>query len=208
MVVPTNPSAAVEALLRSLVPQGQALPRVQVSLAEDECRWLLAGLDAGLFRFQECNPRCPRLRRHHVSGPDEFLASSGGERHLYSSPGGLGLRLNREYIPHLAAHARGILQLGYPRELAKFSEYGQFREDRITKKRGQAYEIDSLFSGADHTPRLHLEAKTKPREVERIAHGIDRFRHLTEMPRAVIKEIEYVLELTPAYFVVAIKPAR
>jgi hypothetical protein len=134
-----------------------------------------------------------------VPGPDEFLASNGGERHLYSSPGGPGLRLNREYIPHLAAHARAVLQVGCDPRHADFSRYEQFTQDRITKKRGHPYEIDSLFRTRAGKPYLHAEVKTSPREVERIAAAIDRFAELTAMPTSVVKEIEYVLELAPEY---------
>lgn len=189
----------LRALLTALAPGTPRPKHREMPLLADECRWLLAGVEAGLFRFQECRVDCPRRRRHGIAGRDEFLNHCGRPRHLYSDPQGPSLRLNREYIPHIAAHSRAVLELGYPRELATFSEYRTFQHDTLAKRRGSPYELDSSFRAIDGTPVLHLEVKAWPHQLDRIARAIDATQNLATLPLDIAKEVAYVLDLTPRY---------
>lgn len=121
-------------------------------------------------------------------------------RHLFSAPMSPGQRLNREYIPHIAAYARAILELGYDRNRAAFSRYRSFERDQISKRAGTGYETDAEFYDSTGRIHLHLEVKTKPGEVEAIARQLDEAGSLAKLPAQTRKEIEYVLELTPRYF--------
>jgi hypothetical protein len=174
-------------------------PGTRIPLVQDECRWFNEAFASGLFEFQDCQHTCPRLKRWLEPGRDEFLNPAGQARHLYSFPCHRP-RLNREYVPHIAAHARAILEFGYDRKGAVFSERRYFARDLIVKKRGGRYELDSLFKSGDQGSYLHVEVKSKPREVAAMATAIDRFRELGEMPLDVVKEVEYVLDLEPKYF--------
>lgn len=191
--------AEVRSILTRLVPGGRPFPPLRVKLVADECRWFLAGFRAELVRFRTCREDCPRLRRWSASGPDEFPNPRGALRHLFSSPHQAQPTFNREYLPHIAAYARAIIEKGYDRGRADFSQHFAFGRDLITKKKGVPYEIDALFYTPGGEPYLHVEVKADAREVERIARGIDQLHELSEMPNSVAKEIEYVLELKPAY---------
>ena len=48
--------------------------------------------------------------------PHEFLNYHGEPQHLSSSPHKAQPTLNRESVAHLAAHARAVLDFGYPAE--------------------------------------------------------------------------------------------
>ncbi len=189
----------LRARLTALAPGSPRPKQRETPFLADECRWFLAGEAAGLFRFQECPIGCRRRKAQKVAGPDEFLNHCGQARHLYSAPHGPGLRLNREYIPHIAAHSRAVLDLGYPREGATFSEYRRFQHDTLAKRLGTTYELDSLFRTGDGTPLLHLEVKAWPHQVTRIAGAIDATRELQALPLDIAKEVAYVLDLTPRY---------
>ncbi len=76
----------------------------------------------------------------------------------------------------------------------------ELQRDLITKRRGASYEVDALFYTPSGQPYLHIEAKADPKQVEKMAVMIDRLPNLSDMPRGVAKEIEYVLELRPVYF--------
>jgi hypothetical protein len=131
---------------------------VRPSLADDEVRWFLRAVDSGLVQFQACTVECPRRRRFKVTGGDEFATPSGQLRHLFSLPPDRP-RLNREYIPHIAAWARAILGAGYDAKQAAFSRYRTFVHDAVTKMAGTGYETDGEFYAPDGSIWLHLEAK-------------------------------------------------
>lgn len=155
--------AAVREALSRLVPGGRSFPPPQVPLMEDECRWFSAALDAQLFQFRECGADCPRRRETKATGPDEFLNPRGAPRHLFSGPHRAQPTLNREYLPHMAAHARAVLELGYQHDQgrADFSQYFTFTRDLITKRKGGTFEADSIFYAADGRPYLHVEVKAR-----------------------------------------------
>lgn len=192
-------AAELKSLLSEIKPPGPSSVTVRPELTEDESRWFLAAVGGHLIEFAECRGSCPRLLRSGVAGGDEFLTPAGRERHLYSAPGSPGLRLNREYIPHIAAYAYAILKAGYSPERATFSRYRRFSRDLITKKAGQSYETDAEFAGDDGRLELHIEVKTWPEEVERIAAQIDDQAELGELPLDVVKEVDYVLDLAPRH---------
>lgn len=118
-------------------------------------------------------------------------------RHLYSAPG--KLRLNREYIPHIAAYGYAILQAGYRPDQSAFSRFRSFSRDLVSKKQGQGYETDAEFYGAEGHLDLHIEVKTWPNQIDRIAAQLDAAKELSELPIDTVKELEYVLDLPPRY---------
>lgn len=194
-----EPIAEARSVLEALVPRGCPFSAGSIPLSADECEWFLAGLKAGLLRFQTCIETCPRRARWKVSGPDEFLNPRGEPRHLFSAPHAPQPTFNREYLPHLAAHMRAILQFGYRGDRAALSEYRKFGRDLRAKLAGGSFEVDSLFYSASGHPILHIEAKSEPRQIARMARAIDGFRRLADLPGKVAKEVEYVLDLAPAY---------
>lgn len=165
---------------------------------EDEIIWFRRAVDSGLIAFHDCVPTCQRLRDWKVAGVDEFTTPHGKARHLFSFPPDRP-RLNREYIPHIAAWAKAILDAGYDRQHASFSRYRVFVRDAITKGAGQSYETDAEFYAPDGSIWLHLEAKSDGRQVDAIAAQLDRAGDLRELPLETVKEIEYVIELRPAH---------
>jgi hypothetical protein len=184
-------------ILDTLSPAGRPYV-IKPALEADEIAWFRRAIDSGVVGFHACVTRCPRLRRWKVSGVDEFTTPSGAPRHLFSFPPGRP-RLNREYIPHLAAWTKAILDAGYDPHRAAFSRYRAFVRDAITKVAGSGYETDAEFYAPDGSIWLHLEAKRDGRQVNAIAAQLDRAGDLRELPRETVKEIEYVLELAPAH---------
>lgn len=184
-------------LLDALSPGGRPYAFMP-ALEDDEVAWFRRAVDSGVTTFHAGVPRCPRRRRWKVSGVDEFTTPSGEPRHLFSFPPDRP-RLNREYIPHIAAWAKAILDAGYDPRRAAFSRYRAFAQDAITKTAGTGYETDSEFYAPDGSIWLHLEAKRDGRQVDAIAAQLDAARDLRELPLTTVKEIEYVLELRPRY---------
>jgi hypothetical protein len=126
-----------------------------------------------VYAFHDCVPTCRRYRKWQASGPDEFFDSKGLPRHLFSAPHTAQPRFNREYLTHLAAHARAILHFGYRAQDADFSLYRSFGRDLLTKQRGGSFEVDSLFYGSGRRPYLHIEVKADPREVRQMAESTE-----------------------------------
>lgn len=187
------------AMLDGLSPGGRPY-KLTVPLEIDESEWFCKAIDAGVIVFQACDTACPRLRRYGVAGPDEFVVAPGQFRHLFSAPMTDGQRLNREYIPHLAAYAMAVRGYGYHPDRAALSKYRTFKQERISKHAGDSYETDAEFYDLAGGIYLHLEVKAQPREVEGIAIQLDRSGSLLELPSDTRKEVEYVLELAPRYF--------
>jgi hypothetical protein len=183
-------------LITSLAPR--ALPvTFRVPLAEDESQWFIRAVAAGLVTFRQCPSDCFRLKKWGVAGPDHFDTPAGKHRHLYSMPAGAQAWLNREYIPHIAAYARAVEDYQYPLTGASFSRYRRYTRDLITKKAGGSYETDVEFGDPTGAISLQIEAKRDPAEIERMAHALDHAADSTELPIKIVKEIEYVLDLTP-----------
>jgi hypothetical protein len=180
------------------VSRGGRPYRIKPLLADDEASWFGRAMESGLVTCHECVPSCPRLRRWRVSGADEFTTPSGEARHLFSFPPDRP-RLNREYIPHIAAWAKAILDVGYDPSRAAFSRYRVFARDAITRLAGTGYETDAEFYGPGEAIWLQVEAKRDARQVDAIAAQLDRAGDLRELPLGTVKEIEYVLELRPAH---------
>lgn len=171
-------------------------------LHADEARWFLAGTDAGLWNFTRCPDECPRARRWGTPGPDHFTTPAGAARHLFSNPTATAAGLNREYVPHLAAYARAILEFGHDPTHASLSRYRVFSRDLLSKREGGSYETDAEFHDARGHLLLQLEAKADRRQTERLAQQI-RSRRLADLPEKQAKEIEYVLDLAPRLLWVA-----
>ena len=184
-------------LIDSLRPGAEAQAS-RVCLKEDEAFWFLRAVEDGIVVFRPCDTKCHRARRWGVAGSHEFVTPSGQLRHLYSNPID-SPRLNREYVPHIAAYAKAILADGYIQANSSFSRYRTFSRDAITKKAGTGYETDAEFYAADGSIWLQLEAKRDGRQVDVIASQIDRIGDLSSMPAKTAKEIEYVLDLAPKY---------
>src|SRR5438270_12819391 len=125
-----------------MAPGGRAVP-VREPVLEDECRWFLAAVEAKLVRFRTCPADCFRFRKWGVPGDDHFDTPAGKPRHLFSSPLGDPAWLNREYVPHIAAYGRAVLDMGYPAASSSFSLYRTFTRDLITKRAGGGYETDA-----------------------------------------------------------------
>lgn len=181
--------------LRNLAPGGKEFV-LREPLAEDESRWFNAALDKGVTVFRECSPDCPRLKKWDASGPDEFVTPAGVYRHLFSAPASPTAWLNREYIPHIAAYGRAILDFGYDRNRCSFSLYRKFSRDLITKKKGTSYETDVEFYDGEAI-HLQVEVKASGAQVARIVKQLDQSGSLMDLPTTVVKEIEYVLDLQP-----------
>lgn len=185
-------------LLTSLAPCGAPFI-IREPLQSDESLWFLAGLDSGLFKFGDCPQDCFRLRKWSRSGPDHFDTPAGKPRHLFSKPDPEIAQLNREYIPHLAAYSRAILDLGYDPNRSSLSFYRKFRRNLVTKRAGQSYETDAEFYDGAGRIYLQIEAKSRPGQTERLAAQVKEAGSLAELPPSVAKEIEYVLDLAPRY---------
>lgn len=190
--------AWVTGYLRNIAPRGAAI-RFDPPLEADESHWFREAMERGVITVGECRANCPRRRKYGEVTRDEFLTPSGQHRHLFSISKQYPVRMNREYVPHIAAVARAILEFGFPAERYAFSLYRKFQKDCVTKKAGQSYESDAEFYAVDGTVELHIEAKKAPREVSHIAHTIEKCRTFTELPIDCKKELEYVLDLAPKH---------
>jgi hypothetical protein len=172
---------------------------VRDPLAEDEAEWFSKAIAGGIVVFRNCDPSCPRLRKRGVSGPDEFVTPAGVLRHLFSLPESESPSLNREYIPHIAAYARAILDFGYSKEHSSLSLYRTFARDLINKKKGVSFETDAEFYDADGNIHLHIEGKKDAKQVFAIATQLSEPSTVVELSPNTLKEIEYVLDLRPRF---------
>lgn len=194
----TDEVAEATRVVESLAPGGFPCP-IRTPLAADECRWFLRAIDREVIRFRECDSQCFRFKKWDVTGPDHFDTPSGKPRHLFSKPIGPEAWLNREYVPHIAAYAKAVLDHGYATEQSTFSLYRKFSRDLISKRAGQSYETDAEFYGPDALVHLQVEAKASTQQAERLAREMTRAGSLTELPASTVKEIEYVLDLSPRF---------
>lgn len=185
-------------LLQNLVPQGLPLV-VREPLVADEAKWLVRAVEEGVVAFRECDTACPRLKKRGVAGQDEFVTPAGLLRHMFSSPESSSPSLHREYVPHIAAYARAILDFGYRKDRSSFSPYRKFTRDLINKTRGAMFETDAEFLDGDGNVYLHIEAKKNARQVAVIAKQLNDSGTLAELPPSTVKEIEYVLDLRPRF---------
>lgn len=183
--------------LRELAPGGKEF-ELREPLAEDESHFFNRALVEGVIAFRDCAPDCPRLKKWGVSGPDEFVTPAGVYRHLFSAPASPTVWLNREYVPHVAAYARAILDFGYDRNRCSFSLYRKFSRDLITKKKRTSYETDVEFYDGEKL-HLQIEVKASDTQVVRIVKQIEHSSSLRDAPISVVKEIEYVLDIQPSH---------
>jgi len=198
MVAMADDVADATRVLESLTPGGFPCP-IRTPLVEDECRWFLSAVDREVIRFRECDPTCFRFKKWNATGPDHFDTPSGKPRHLFSKPIGPEAWLNREYVPHIAAYAKAVLDHGYSVERSTFSLYRKFTRDLISKRAGQAYETDAEFYDADAHIHLQIEAKASMKQTEKLAQEMALAGSLMELPIGTVKEIEYVLDLIPRF---------
>lgn len=199
MTSSSDPRKRTDRILASLAPGGRPFG-IHIPLVADECHWFNVAFDARLLVFEDCPQGCPRLRKQKVSGPDHFVTRAGVARHMLSAPHAQTPTLNREYLPHVAAYARAIYELGYDPARSSFSRYRTFSRDLIQKRARQSYETDAELDDAQRGIYLHIEAKACPREVARMAAQLDRVASLAELPTTTVEEVEYVLDLAPRYF--------
>jgi len=199
------------ALVQDLAPGGAPVA-MREPFHQDESRWFLSAVDRGIVRFETCPWDCFRARKWGVVGPDHFRTPTGAPRHLFSKPGAPQAWLNREYVPHIAAYARAILDYGYRGETSSFSLYRKFRGDLIAKSAGQSYETDAEFYDRTGGIYLQIEAKGDARQTGRLAREVAAAQELQELPSGSTKELEYVLDLAPAFLWIvgpgAVDPAR
>lgn len=186
------------AQIELLAPAGRPVA-IRIPLEHDECRWFLAALHNQIIDFDECPNDCFRFKKWSATGPDHFLTPTGKPRHLFSNPTAEAAWLNREYIPHLAAYGRAILDFGYDPARSSLSRYRIFSKDLLTKRAGGSYETDAEFYDPDGSISLQIEAKADRAQTDRLAAQIDSTRTLGNLPPRAAKEIEYVLDLAPAY---------
>ena len=198
MAAMDNPISEATRLIEGLAPGGYPCP-IRTPLVEDECRWFVRAIEAGVTHFRECDPGCFRAKKWGVSGPDHFETPSSKPRHLFSKPIGPEAWLNREYVPHIAAYARAIIDHGYDQQRSTFSLYRSFTRDLISKRAGGGYETDAEFYGSDGRIHLQVEAKASGPQTDKLAREMARAGSLAELPVGTVKEIEYVLDLAPRF---------
>lgn len=159
-----DPIVEATRILGNLVPQGLPLV-IREPLVADEAAWLSRAVEDRVVSFRECDQSCPRLKKRGIVGPDEFVTPAGALRHMFSSPESANPALNREYIPHIAAYARAILDFGYSKAHSSLSLYRTFTRDLINKKQGVSFETDAEFYDGEGNIYLHIEAKKDARQV-------------------------------------------
>ncbi len=183
--------------LKDVAPRGELQIRKE-ALFPDECKWFRAGVEERVVEFRECGEECPRRKKHGESWSDEFVCDGQSQpRHLFSLS--KPVELNREYIPHVAAYTRMICDLGYDPLRSTFSYYRAFTRDLVVKKKGQSYETDIEFLDRGGAVYIEVEVKKSQEEIEKLAAAVEGIPTSGRMPKAVAKEIEYVLELQPEY---------
>ena len=89
-----------------------------------------------------------------------------------SKPIGPKAWLNREYVPHIAAYAKAVLDHGYAVDHSTFSLYRKFTRDLIAKRAGQGYETDAEFYDASDALWLQIEAKASRQQTATLAGQI------------------------------------
>jgi hypothetical protein len=139
----TDTIGRAQRLIDSLRPGGE-VKKTSPPLENDEALWFLRAVDERIVAFRTCDAKCTRVRKWGIAGCHEFMTPSGELRHLYTNPP-QNPRLNREYVPHIAAYARAILEHGYSQARSSFSKYRAFGKDAITRKKGTGYETDAEF---------------------------------------------------------------
>ncbi|MEK7426658.1 MAG: hypothetical protein AAB131_22785 [Actinomycetota bacterium] len=183
-------------LVQSLSPG--ALPVTwRDPLYDDEARWFMTAVAEGVVEFRDCPDDCPRRRKWDAPGPDHFTTPTGAARHLFSYPTHHTAWLSREYVPHIAAYARAILELGFASAPRSFSRYRKYRRDLVHRRAGHSYETDAEFYNSDGTIALQIEAKKSPRDVAGLVAAIESAHRLSELAPKACKEVEYVLDLSP-----------
>jgi hypothetical protein len=183
--------------VQSLSPQ--SLPVTwRDPLLEDEAEWFMSSIAEGIVEFEQCPDTCQRRRKHGAPGPDHFVTPSGAHRHLFSYPSSGTAWLSREYVPHIAAYGRAILDLGFGSALRSFSRYRTYQRNLVHRREGGSYETDAEFYNSDGTIALQIEAKKNPHDVAVLVSAIKSAHRLSELQPKTCKEIEYVLDLAPA----------
>jgi hypothetical protein len=200
--------------LSQISPRSQKLI-INDDFMEDECHWFRAAIENEVLIVRHCISQCPRLRKRKESGPDEFVVNNGKGliRHLFSlSTPPNPITFNREYLPHIAAYARLVLDFGYDIKKSSFSLYRTFQQDLIFKKKGGSYETDAEFYDSRGNLYLHVEVKKTAAETVKLVDGVNRKGNFSELSTQHAKELEYVLDLKPTYLWIvgpgSVEPAK
>lgn len=197
----SNDIAWVEGYLACLFPAGRRLA-FRDPLLKDEALWFRRAIEEGVIVVRSCSAKCKANTDPEHPRRDEFIVPHQSDRirHLLTFESEGGVTVSREYVPHIAAYARAILGLGYPRERSSFSRYRQFGE-ATAKRTGKAgCETDAEFYGVDgESVYLHVEAKRDTAQVDKIAQDIRRVGTLGRLPQNAAKELDYVLDIAPRY---------
>jgi hypothetical protein len=173
--------------------------QVRIPFARDEAVWFLRSVEQNVVCFRECPADCFRFRKYGVAGPDHFDTPTGKPRHLFSKPGTETAWLNREYVPHIAAYGRAILDAGYPASRSAFSLYRVFSRNLLAKRQGQSFETDAEFYDTDGSIYLQVEAKASGPQTDQLAAAVAAHGQPAELPARAVKEVEYVLDLRPRF---------
>jgi hypothetical protein len=195
--------------LSNILPEGINFD-IRDPFLEDECRWFRAAIKYKIIEVMGCESGCSILKKrkrrvsHNLLPKDQFIVTKGIKRrprHLFevSSDPRNPISFGREYLPHIAAYARLIVELGYDQNLSSFSLYQTFSKNLLTKKKGSWYETDAEFYDRDGGLYLHLEVKRNSTKTEDLVNGLNMKGSLDNLVNKHKKELEYVLDLKPKY---------
>jgi hypothetical protein len=195
--------------LNSLLPDGLGF-NVNDQFFEDECHWFRSAISHRIIEVSECGIHCPlykRRKKRLLDKPipkDNFVVAKGlvrKPRHLFEVANNPNNHITfaREYLPHIAAYSRLIIEFGYNQNLSAFSIYKRFSKDLIFKKKGKSYEIDAEFYDKDRNTYLHVEVKRNPAMTKSLVDGINVKGTLNALNKKHSKEFEYILDINPKY---------
>jgi hypothetical protein len=193
----------VQNYLSQIMPRGKELV-IRDPLEEDECRWFRAAVENRIIEVRQCVLECSIRKKRGQPAGDEFVVTKGRmrkPRHLFelSKDPEKPANFAREYLPHIGAYARLILEFGYNQALSSFSLYRQFSRDLIFKKAGAWYETDAEFYDSESGLYLHIEVKKSPKETKAVTQSLNLDGSLSGLSKSHAKELEYVLDLKPGY---------
>lgn len=163
--------------------------KIDPAFTPGESYWFRKAIENGLLRVTECTQECTRHKTHWSVVKDHFTMSKGimkKPRHLMSVDKKGNITLNREYIPHIAAYARLILEKGFDQERSAFSGYHGSNE------------IDGEFIDQDGNLFLLLEVKKDTPKTNKLIKELTS-GFLEDIQNTNKKESKYILDFAPQY---------